>query len=1461
TGGITVGTLGRWNAAASGRFDSRRLVVETAEVTGSAARLAADGVVGVDGVSPTELRLRVAALDVRALARAAGDADLPVRALLEGSLRYTTKGLDPAGGRASGSLTLRPAPAPGSRRGVPPGVPLAGSADLAVEGRRVHLRRLRLEARDTRLAGELSLSPELDVDGRFEATVPLAAAGALAADVGAEARPELAGTIEARGTIAGPVKAPTVAFALRGEGLAPVGTVAAGTVSVEGAGRYAGGRVALEPLVLRSGGGQAVVRGGLPLDAASGAWDLEGEARALELGPLLAAAGVEARGPLNGRLRVDGPYGKPAARGDLDARLSLAGVTEPLRVTASGSFAEGRIDVERLVAEVAGGRVEAHGTYDTATRATKASGSASGLRLGHAPGWPAALRGLDGRVGGAFDVAGTLDAPVGTARVSIEETTLDGRPLPGVRLGATADGARLELEGATRTDAGGDPREATFLRGRGALRGDWPLRLELDVSALPAQALFDALPAAAGASIRADGRVVVEVSARDPRRVRYTGEGLALSGRLRELEWSTEPFRVQGGSEEATISGLRLSTRTTAGAAPRRDDTASSGGPPAAGPAGGTLSVDGRVPFAADRAFDLAVEGGLDLAALQAIAPEDRAAGTATLRARVRGTLEAPDVRGSFGLTGARGRFGGTRVSQAELRGRFEGAEAFLDEASARVLGGAVRATGSLPFAALGAGRAARLRFEATDVDLSRLAIPFAERTPETPSFLVSASGEISATAPRLDAVRAEGRFTRVESISPEGRVGLVAAAAWRFADGRFVQEPIRLAGPLGTVEARAEARLGGKDPGGSAVVAGPFDLRVISPFVPDTSLAGPARVDLRAAWGADGTTVDGAITVAGGRVTLETLQFTATKLEGEVRFAGDHATLHATAASGDGQLSADGRMSFGPGLLGPAELALDARRVPISYPEGFRGRATGVLHVAGDAGRYEVTGDVAVSQAYYTADFDARGQSLDRLDYQLAAIDGETSLTERLPLRIAVRLADPVRVRNSQASLDIVGTFAVGGTLAQPVATGQLSLLEGGRLTIRRARVRPQDGRVELNGYPTGVPEVDFNGVTQVGGVAMTLRAQGSMEDLQLDIASSNRPDLSQSDLLSLLLTGRTAQAAASQSAAIVAEELASALGGALQKGVGETFLIDVSSDQTLQLDESDPTERFNVGTRLRQDLAVVYSTRLDGTEQRFVVEWNPRGGRFRVRGIDDRASGLAAEVTDRLSFDLVPRRRPATASKPAEPHKLTALRLEGGPPPLAEKELVDAAGLTVGHRYDPPRIEQAADAVRAKLVQHGFRGAAVDAVSEPVKGHERSRFALVLRVVPGPHVAVAWRGDDPGERLRREAMEAWPAYASPEAAASAVARALRVSLQARGFYEARVEARTRTEADQAEVTFEVTRGRKGSRVAVAFEGNSALTDARLAATLPKPGSRAFFEALDRSARLTAEARIAYAS
>ena len=57
------------------------------------------------------------------------------------------------------------------------------------------------------------------------------------------------------------------------------------------------------------------------------------------------------------------------------------------------------------------------------------------------------------------------------------------------------------------------------------------------------------------------------------------------------------------------------------------------------------------------------------------------------------------------------------------------------------------------------------------------------------------------------------------------------------------------------------------------------------------------------------------------------------------------------------------------------------------------------------------------------------------------------------------------------------------------------------------------------------------------------------------------------------------------------------------------------------------------------------------------------------------------------------------------------------------------------------------------------------------------------------------------------------------------------------------------------------MARGPKGTGIDVAFDGNEAVSDEALLATLPKPGTAAFFEALEgRSNRITGEARLAYA-
>ena len=148
--------------------------------------------------------------------------------------------------------------------------------------------------------------------------------------------------------------------------------------------------------------------------------------------------------------------------------------------------------------------------------------------------------------------------------------------------------------------------------------------------------------------------------------------------------------------------------------------------------------------------------------------------------------------------------------------------------------------------------------------------------------------------------------------------------------------------------------------------------------------------------------------------MTLEELAFGISQLTGELRFEGDRVALQASGAvGGDGKIRASGGMTLGPAFFGPAEVTLEAERVPIAYPEGFRGRATGTLLLSGDPeNAYIVSGNVALAQGYYTAEFDASTQSIGRLDWQLAALRGGT-IGEMLPLDIDIRLAGPLRIRN----------------------------------------------------------------------------------------------------------------------------------------------------------------------------------------------------------------------------------------------------------------------------------------------------------------------------------------------------------------------------------------------------------------------------------------------------------------
>jgi outer membrane protein assembly complex protein YaeT len=1413
---LTVAGLGPWSATGRGRFEGARLVLDAFTARGYGGKLDAQGPLALLASARTDLRVRAEGLDPAALVRAASGAELPLSARAGGTLRWTTEGWDVEASRGEGGVTLQP--------GAGPGLKPTAAAALRTRGLTLALTGARLEAHGARATGDAEWTRSGEIRGRWSVDVPIAAVGALLADVGHPAQvPEIEGRLLAEADVAGPTASLRVSARVRGQDLALRGR----PFGLEAELRYEQGRLSATPLTLRSGTGQATLAGGIPL-AAAGEWDLSGEIDTFDLEPAFSFFGLEGSGPATGTVRVTGPRDEATGRTTLRATARLprpeAGperVEDAVILELEAASTGRRVSVERLQAEVAGGSLSGTGRYDPTSGALEASLEASGLAWAKLPLVPAAARRIGGTLGGRLSLSGSTTSPAGELELTLAEGVLDGAPLPPLGVAARSDGRQL-----TMTATGPGP----LAQGSARLEGEWPLRLEIDAGALPLQPLLDAFAGAseARATLAASGTIVVELPLRAPSTLRYASSDLAVSGRVRRLEWRTAPFTLRGDRASLELQGLRL----TAGKA--------------------WLAAQGQVGLAPQSPFDLRVEGHMDLESLDPALPGRTLGGAGELQLQVRGTRESPSLAGELTLLDIRGRFEGARVADLDATARFAGRELQVERLEADVLGGKLRANGSLPLVAGAPVASKPLAFEIENVDLARFMSRERREAADSPSLLLSLDGELRALSASLTGLVAGGRLTRLDTRSLEGTLALSQPAVWSLERGVLELEPVRLAGPLGELEVLLGPASGDAPRGTEAKLTGRVDMRVVSPFLPGTSVSGPARIDARVGYPGGAWRLAGGVKLEGARLSLDTLNFNATALAGELRFEGDRATLEASAASGDGRLHATGSMRLGPSLLGPAQLELTADRVPISYPPGFRGRATGKVNLAGEPGRYRLTGGVDLTQGYYTADFDAKAQSLDRLDWQLGALDGG-SLADQVALAVNLRLAEPLRVRNSTMRLDVEGVVTASGTLAQPTARGQVNLREGGELTLGRARVRVANGRIELNGYPATTPVLDFQGASRVSGIALDIRARGTLDDLELTLGS-DRTDLSQTDLVTLLLTGRTAAAAASQSGVVVAEQLAMALGGMLQRGVGDTLLIDVSPDRSLLSDDTDPTQRLNIGTRITQNLTVIYSAALDGTEKRFIVEFNPGGGRFRLRAISEEDNSLSFEVTDRFSFDLWNRgTRGAPSAREIE--RLESLILAGDPKLAAA--LREAVKLKTHRRYSALQREQAADRVRERLVQDGYRSASVEALLLPAD----DGVELVVRFEAGPRVAIEWSGDDPGKQAREAAEGAWPAFATPEAAAAQIARAALYRLQAEGYYTARVEPAASSSEGRIEVSLRVTRGPKGRSVAVEFDGNQALDDAALLEVLPKPGSLEFFEALDpRSARIGSDVRLAYA-
>jgi translocation and assembly module TamB len=428
------------------------------------------------------------------------------------------------------------------------------------------------------------------------------------------------------------------------------------------------------------------------------------------------------------------------------------------------------------------------------------------------------------------------------------------------------------------------------------------------------------------------------------------------------------------------------------------------------------------------------------------------------------------------------------------------------------------------------------------------------------------------------------------------------------------------------------------------ARVAGRLPLAALTPFSEtlgeaegQVSVQGEARGPIGALeWHADLTLEQVAFAIP------ELLQ-TVSGLNGRVRLGVQEVVVERLSGQIDtGRFSLDGRVGLKAWQPVDGRLRLNAQALPLYWPDTADFLVSGDLELTGDARRALLSGEVELLEGIYYRNFRLNLLSAITQTRRVEVPAGPVARPEwmrRIALDVDFIHRHPFLVDNNIAELTIAPDFKIGGTVAAPLISGRAEVVEGA-IIYRRKSFEVTRGVVDFIHPNKNEPVLDIAAETTIGQYHISLSVSGTPEQLVFNMDSS--PPLSDNDILSLVLIGRTSGEMAPGTARAgpsTSQMLTSLIATAWGEDIRQRTGVDILEVETgAQAGEpQSPEDRIQVtlGKRLSRRLTVKYEVETSAGEriQRAVSEYRFMEN-ILAKGFQDNLGRYGGEVLFRLEF-----------------------------------------------------------------------------------------------------------------------------------------------------------------------------------------------------------------------------------
>ncbi len=632
-----------------------------------------------------------------------------------------------------------------------------------------------------------------------------------------------------------------------------------------------------------------------------------------------------------------------------------------------------------------------------------------------------------------------------------------------------------------------------------------------------------------------------------------------------------------------------------------------------------------------------------------------------------------------------------------------------------------------------------------------------------------------------------------------------------------------------------------GRPDGLDMTVRGEMDLRLASAFLPNMATAGHASINVRVGGSPTEPIVGGYVTLADAELRVATPRLSVTNLDGAVALTAQEVAIEELVGlANGGSLRVTGRLLRNGFSFGDGTLTTEARGVALDFPTGLRTEIDADLRLDVNDRASRLSGLVSILRGAYREPLSMTTQLLATLEQRAATTRaaGRPSPLDDLRLDVGVVTREDIFVDNNYGRLTLGGTLRLIGTVGRPALSGRTSFGEGGVILLGGNVYQLESGSIDFTNPAIIEPEVDVRARTSVSSHDISLHLSGTPDVLETELSSD--PPLGQSDIVSLLLTGRKLDAAGNAGSEVAREQVLGYLSGefagvagraigldVLRLDQGATTVEDVRFDAGLVATETNPGSRLTFGKRISEQLELIFSQSLQETgDFTWIVDYSPirqADVRFVSRDNQDRSYQFWHDLS--FAGPESPGTR-AASRRPTE--RIDTVRIEGRPG-FDDAELARQLQLSTGDRFDFYRWQADRDRLLRYYHERDFLEAQIR--TQRVASDQPDIVSIQYDVSRGPRTSLTVDGATLPSRLLERIRERWTRSTFDEFLVQDLERMTRVRLASQGFLQARVEPTLTVSGDRETKTIhlQIETGPAYENVRVSFTGAEQVDAGRL--------------------------------